>query len=234
MAKRTKDTPLTAPPRYDDPELTRQLAAGRAAKIQAADAELSEEEKTALTADLARELIRGKKQGRVGLVDLAEASVHAFRGANGIAARLRIEYEHAPVGSRQRTDILKILKDMLQNLKENQEQTAVSSISDEEIEREIMEMISGAQQQRDTGSPKTARGKRLLTDALMAEGENEYAQLEQEIKALDDNHEIDLLAADMLAKASNEGMAEKGISGAIIPDEETEDADFDSIEYVEE
>lgn len=218
-------------PRYDDPELGKKL---KAARERAQEKERTDEEKTELAADLARELIKGRGRGRVSSTDMAEASVAAFRGVQGIAARLRIEYEHAPRGSKQRTDILKILKDMVQDLKESQEVTSVSSLTDDEIKREILDLINGSQR-KDAGSPKTEDGKLLLEATLMGEGADEFASLEAEIAQLDESHEIDKIAADMLNDADNRAMLDKGVTGAIVPPEDAEDEpeDFDSVEYVE-
>ena len=229
MAIKKRPAHEEPPARFDDPSVVAPLA--RARKSGPVD------EKVAAAAELAKRLIKGKGKQRASMVDLAEAGVAAFRGAQGIAARMRVEYEHSPAGSKQRLEYMKMVKDMVKDLKENEERASVSSLTDEEIENEIISILSGMSE-RDGGSPKTTGGKMLLESALLQEGEEEFAELESEMRQLDQSHEIDKIAADILQDSSNKSMVEKGLVSAVVPPEEEEegdvdDSEFENIEYEE-
>lgn len=159
---------------------------------------------------------------RSSKADLAEASVGAFRGAAGVAARLRIEYEALPKGTPQRTAILKMLWDMVKENDRQNEQASVDGMSDKEIEDEIA-MIMEGRMKKDIGSPKTQAGREMLNEFLAGVGEDEYAEMEREIRGLDESFEFD--------KAAVEAMKAMGHEDA----SETEPADQDELDdFLEE
>lgn len=227
MATKKRPAHEEPPARFDDPSVVAPLSRAKSLPV---------DEKVAAAAELAKRLIKGKGKQRASMVDLAEAGVAAFRGAQGIAARMRVEYEHSPAGSKQRLEYMKMVKDMVKDLKENEERASVSSLTDEEIEAEIVSILSGMSE-RDGGSPKTTGGKMLLESALLQEGEEEFAELESEMRQLDQSHEIDKIAADILQDTSNKSMVEKGLVSAVVPPEEedgdVDDSEFENIEYEE-
>lgn len=235
MAKKTKRLQDHDTPRFNDPEVERPLPPVEKKTQEQHESDI----RIQAAAELTRELVKGKGRTRASFIDVAEASVAAFRGAQGIAARLRIEYEFAPRGSKQRTDILKTLGEMVSKLRDsNVDSTSVASLSDEEIEAEILDILNNSQV-KDAGSPKTDEGKLLLESALMAEGEKEFAALEEEIRQLDQSHSIDLLAADLIEEERNKAMVDKGISTAVVPpkslieDGDEEEYDFEEVVYDE-
>ena len=165
--------------RFDDEEIEQ---AGEAARESAIEA--------------ARKLLKGKTRSRASMSDVADDCMSSFRGSQGLAARLRIEYEFAPRGSAQRARILQIVFDLIkENKRNNLEVKSTDMMTDEEIDAEIMAIVSGANQ-KDVGSPKTAKGRNLLEAALLGDGA-EYAELEHEMLELDENHELDKLAAEL-------------------------------------
>lgn len=144
---------------------------------------------------------------RSSKADLAESSVGAFRGSAGIAARLRIEYEALPKGSPQRTAILKMLWDMVKENDRQNEQASVDGMSDQDLEDEIA-MIMEGRMKKDIGSPKTQAGREMLNEFLAGVGDDEYAEMEREIAALDENFEFDKAAVEALKAMKHEDASE--------------------------
>ena len=170
----------------------------------------------AVIANEARERARKALTGatskeRSSKADLAEASVGAFRGAVGIAARLRIEYEASDKGSSQRANILKTLWDMVKENDRQNESASIDGMSDQEIEDEIALIMEG-RMKKDIGSPHTQAGRELLNDLLSSVGEDEYASLEREMKALDENFEFDKPSRH-LAERQTKTTTKKSLSG---------------------
>lgn len=164
-------------------------------------------------AEVARALIKGKQQHRASASDLADEMVRAFRGPVGIANRARIEYENAPVGSAYRARMLMLVAELLKKTDDGQNQTSIDDMTDDEIEKEIIDTVAGSVD-KDQGSPKTPAGRRLLEAAMLSEGDDEFASQEAELAALDERHELDKLAADAIGR--DEGAIPEDDEGELI------------------